>query len=343
MTGSVRDRVNSLLDDTQAGSNAQSQSTGNGAPIGLYDLPPTNPQSREHVSGRRHSRSTERNVQYRTVRASQERKRRKSNDTRAKKASRRHVKLQNPASQSRHSPEREGADPADAQAVSTPGQRRRARKRGRSRTRAISASPSLGSTDCEREEPSQALNSTQYTYAYETLDHDGLVKFAQEEFNLDVQGCDTQTIIHRLRIAEAEQATQMGSSQRSASIVMLPPAPFQVGGGWSQDVLGGSRFTAPSSSPKRSGDTSAPSGDTSKRRRLEVVVEDDTATESETDDEPTAPKPPHLAYPVTGPAHSRLHVELQRRYSEDADRQAAAAALPKPKWLGASEKTSRAY
>ncbi|CAE7186747.1 unnamed protein product, partial [Rhizoctonia solani] len=44
----------------------------------------------------------------------------------------------------------------------------------------------------------------------------------------------------------------------------------------------------------------------------------------------TTPKPPHLAYPVTGPAHSRLRAELQRRYSEDADRQAAAAEADQP-------------
>jgi hypothetical protein len=36
---------------------------------------------------------------------------------------------------------------------------------------------------------------SQHTYEYNTLNHKGLVAFAKEEFGINVQGCDTQTII----------------------------------------------------------------------------------------------------------------------------------------------------
>ncbi|KAG8759336.1 hypothetical protein FRC11_002094 [Ceratobasidium sp. 423] len=132
-------------------------------------------------------------------------------------------------------------------------------------------------------QPKHQVSESQYTYEYHTLDHDGLVAYAQEEFGLDIQGCDTQTIIRQLQLAEAEQTAEVGPPRRSASIVVLSPTPFQVGGGWSQDVVG-SQPSAPSK--KRPPTTSTLSDGSSKRQRMEVVVSD-TATESETDDTAT--------------------------------------------------------
>ncbi|KAG8690901.1 hypothetical protein FRC11_008261 [Ceratobasidium sp. 423] len=68
---------------------------------------------------------------------------------------------------------------------------------------------------------------------------------------------------------------------------MLPPTPLHVGGGWSQEVLGGSGTTAPSTSMKRRSDGSSTPDDSGKRQRMATAVpDDDTATEPETDDEP---------------------------------------------------------
>jgi hypothetical protein len=63
---------------------------------------------------------------------------------------------------------------------------------------------------------------------------------------------------------------------------MLPPTPLPVGGGWSQGVMGSLQVTH--SSSKRSSDGSVLSEGSSKRQRMQAA-EDDTATESETDDE----------------------------------------------------------
>ncbi|KDN39107.1 hypothetical protein RSAG8_09014, partial [Rhizoctonia solani AG-8 WAC10335] len=201
MVLSARDLVNSNLANTQTDSETRldNQSAENETQIGLYDYPPDDPRSREHVSGRRKSRSTERNIQYRARRNSEERTRQKSNDTRAWNKAGRRTKVQDPATQggsrpTNSNPTDDGPDSSEPEAIQASG------RRGRSRTiHAISRSPSPASTDHEQDQPTQVpASETQYTYVYETLNHEGLVKHAQEEFGIDIQGCDTQTIIDRL-------------------------------------------------------------------------------------------------------------------------------------------------
>ncbi|CAE6456754.1 unnamed protein product, partial [Rhizoctonia solani] len=262
MPRSARDYVNSLA-NSLANSDTRlntAKSTANDGHVGLYDFPPNDPRSREHVTGRRPSRSTERNALYRATRDREERRRRRSNDTQASNASSLRVRVQEPTSQQE--------DPAEAP---------QAAQRGRSRAiRPLSRSPSPGSTDYEQEQPTQAPGGSQYTYKYETLDHEGLIHCAQEEFDLDVRGCDTQTIINRIRLAGAEPPSQVGSARSSAS--------------------------------KRSSDAVEVSEGSSKRQHREFVVDDDTATESKTDNDidfrphqSGAPAPPHLheAAPAT--------------------------------------------
>ncbi|KAG8727794.1 hypothetical protein FRC11_012443 [Ceratobasidium sp. 423] len=66
---------------------------------------------------------------------------------------------------------------------------------------------------------------------------------------------------------------------------MLLSTPFQVGGGWSQEVVGSLQPTGP---PKRHlQDATDLSEGSSKRQCTEIMVDDDTAMELETDDEPT--------------------------------------------------------
>ncbi|CAE6450360.1 unnamed protein product [Rhizoctonia solani] len=283
MPRSARDYVNSLRNDTLPDSDARPDTTepsGNNDRVGLYDYPPEDPRSREHVTGRRSSRSRERNAQYRATRDHEEQQRRRSNDTRARNASLQWARIQDPPSQTRPSGDEAGEpDHLEAEEIRSVGQR------GRSRTtRTLSRSPSPGSTDGGDEQPTQASRTSQYTYKYETLDHQGLVNCAQEEFGLDLHGCDTQTIIDRIRFATAEQASQVGSTRRPASIVLLPSTPFRVGGGWSQEVLRSSQSTG--LAEKRSFDAAELSGGSSKRQRKHIVVDDDTATEPETEDEP---------------------------------------------------------
>ncbi|KAG8730660.1 hypothetical protein FRC11_006169 [Ceratobasidium sp. 423] len=124
----------------------------------------------------------------------------------------------------------------------------------------------------------------QYTYKYEMLDHEGLINCTQEEFGLDVCRCDTQTIIDRIWLTATEQASQVGPPRRSALIIMLPSTPFQVGGSWSQEVVGSLQPTGP---PKRHlQDATDLSEGSSKWQCTEITVDDDTAMELETDNEP---------------------------------------------------------
>ncbi|KAG8760394.1 hypothetical protein FRC11_000497, partial [Ceratobasidium sp. 423] len=202
-----------------------------------------------------------------------EEKRCKSNDTHAKNTSQRWVRVKDPATQ---------ACPSESN-HSDPGEVRPVTQHGRSCIiHALSHSPSPRSTNCKPKQSTQVPGESQYTYKYETLDHKGLVNCVQEEFSLDVHGCNTQTIINRIWLAMAEQASQ---------IVMLPPTPFQVGGGWSQEVVGGSQSTR---SCKRTSQVTADfSKGSSTHQCMEPLVDDNTVTELETDNEPTiGPEPP---------------------------------------------------
>ncbi|KAF8755461.1 hypothetical protein RHS01_05171 [Rhizoctonia solani] len=71
----------------------------------------------------------------------------------------------------------------------------------------------------------------------ETLNHKGLLRYAQEEFNINGSGWNTQTIIRHLQLAQAQQALQMGSLWRPSLINMFPARPIKVGGGWTQNVI----------------------------------------------------------------------------------------------------------
>ncbi|CAE7174718.1 unnamed protein product [Rhizoctonia solani] len=283
---------------TNTNNSSQPRSDVDEAPVGLFDFPPDDVRSREFVTGHREPRSTERNVQYQATRASGESTRQKSIDTRARNRSLESNKSRRRSSKSRHdNKNREGPDPSDTEAVSAASQRGRPRA-----TRRLSLSASPEPTTNEHNQSTQASNNSQFTYEYETLTHEGLVQYAKEEFNLDVEGRSTHDILELLRLAEAEQAPQVGSTRRPPSIVMLPPTPLGVGGGWSQNIVSSKRRRSQVSTPSNDDDAGKP------RRRVTVEevedvdafkpqqqlsgrklleeVEEDTATESETDDEP---------------------------------------------------------
>lgn len=146
------------------------------------------------------------------------------------------------------------------------------------------------------------LENSQYTYIYETLDHEGLVRYARDNFGIDGHESSTQAILAKIFLAKRDHATHVGSPRQPVSvssilsitvvnctnntdyqIQALPGAPLQVGGGWHKE------FAA--SQPKYSqgkkqgqGTSNAP-GASTKRPRINPVVENDTATESEMEDE----------------------------------------------------------
>ncbi|KAF8670469.1 hypothetical protein RHS04_08598 [Rhizoctonia solani] len=111
----------------------------------------------------------------------------------------------------------------------------------------------------------------------ETLNHKGLLRYAQEEFNINGSGWNTQTIIRHLRLAQAQQALRMGSLWRPSLIDMFPARPIKVGGGWTQNVI--RRLPVSSSNRKRTSDQLDPA-ESSKRQRLSIPAED-TANEME--------------------------------------------------------------
>ncbi|KAG8726730.1 hypothetical protein FRC11_014618, partial [Ceratobasidium sp. 423] len=156
----------------------------------------------------------------------------------------------------------------------------------------VSSVPSLTHPPPDQLTSTQAPGESQYTYKYETLDHKGLVNCMQEEFGLNICGCNTQMIIDRIQLATAEQASQ---------IIMLPPTPFQVGGSWSQEVVGGSQSTC--SCKRTSQVTMDLSKGTSTHQCMEPLVDDDTATEPETNDELTVGlEPPQCGKQALSPS-----------------------------------------
>ncbi|QRW22141.1 hypothetical protein RhiXN_09728 [Rhizoctonia solani] len=111
----------------------------------------------------------------------------------------------------------------------------------------------------------------------ETLNHKGLLRYAQEEFNINGSGWNTQTIIRHLRLAQAQQALQMGSLWRLSLIDMFPARPIKVGGGWTQNII--HRLPVSLSNRKRTSNQLDPA-ESSKQQRLSIPAED-TANEME--------------------------------------------------------------
>ncbi|KAG9088020.1 hypothetical protein FRC06_002258 [Ceratobasidium sp. 370] len=149
-------------------------------------------------------------------------------------------------------------------------------------------SPTPGSTDVDPEDLDFVTGKTpagsQYTYIYETVDHDTLVRIAEKklgtDFNARLGDCSTQDIIAMLQVHEADQP-----------IKLLPPAPISVGGGWHGNHPAIATPAGSSSNPvgprpaKRASDAS--DSQVGKRARTDPV--ENTDTEPESDKEVTRP------------------------------------------------------
>ncbi|KAG9123620.1 hypothetical protein FRC07_014488 [Ceratobasidium sp. 392] len=291
-----------------------------------YDTPERGQPAAESVSGRRSARSTERGKQYTDEFNRKEAIRKKANRTRKRKAD---MRARIAASQERdrnndtgngggngqndggNDDRRDNGNDTDAPVSVQPLPQSRPCRRGRARTvRDLSRSPTPGSTDHEPDPipvPAPAstqpqARSSQYSYVYETLDHAGLIKYAQEKLGFDLGSRTTQEILSMLRVAEGEQASQMGLTGLSTTAVVEGGSPFQVGGRWHLEstALGTGTFSA--HGKKRTSDTRNEPDGSDKRQR--VAPENNTATEDETEDE--SPEGPSAATRATAEHMKKL-------------------------------------
>ncbi|KAG9079184.1 hypothetical protein FRC06_007896 [Ceratobasidium sp. 370] len=185
-----------------------------------------------------------------------------------------------------------GDDNADPEPLPESHPRHHGKKRA---VRELSRSPTPGSTDHEPDPPTQQQTG-EYTYVYETLDHDGLVKYAEERLCFDLRSKDTQTILALLRLAECQQASQVGPTQQPASIKFQSASPLQVGGGWHLESTPlGMGMSSPPCGAKRGSNAVDTSNESNKRPCIEPENNSATSSETEDEDEMTRLGPAHVA------------------------------------------------
>ncbi|KAG9093162.1 hypothetical protein FS749_014955 [Ceratobasidium sp. UAMH 11750] len=183
------------------------------------------------------------------------------------------------------------------------------RPRGRSRTtrnriRSPTRSPTPGSTDVDPAELEFVSGKTpagsQYTYVYETVDHDTLLRIAKKKIPQGkFDGWSTQDILQALQVVENDETSALAASRRAATIEFLSPKRIAVGGGWHHDHPALAGPAASGSQPaKRPSD--APDEQPSKRPRPDPAENTDTEPESE-DEIIVRPLAPSAAAPVARP------------------------------------------
>ncbi|KAG8706214.1 hypothetical protein FRC08_001207 [Ceratobasidium sp. 394] len=253
----------------------------------LYDTPPKGEQPAEFRSGPRNRRSTSNFSWYANDQSRKANIRDKSLDTRRYNASLR-TRIEEPPkgnSTGSGSGSSNGNNDGDNNADPEPLPESRPHQHGKKGTvRDLSRSPTPGSTDHEPDPPTQQQTTeSQYTYVYETLDHEGLVEYVEEKLRFDLGSKDTQTILALLRLAEGQQASQVGPARQPASIGIKQGPLLQVGGGWHLESTPLGTGTSGSRGAKRGLNAANTSNESNKRPRVEP--ENDTATESESEDE----------------------------------------------------------
>ncbi|KAG9083275.1 hypothetical protein FRC06_004610 [Ceratobasidium sp. 370] len=193
--------------------------------------------------------------------------------------------------------------PRTAPQAAPHGRSQTARKRIRSPTR----SPTPGSTDVDPAELEFVTGKTpgvltpalpagsQYTYVYETVDYDTLVRIAENKIpGSKFAGWPTKSILQAIRIVQIDETPALAAAGNNPSIEFLPPTPIAVGGGWHLEDLPPARPAASGSNfiesrpVKRASDGSDEQA--SKRARTDIA--ENTDTEPESDEEPVVVRPP---------------------------------------------------
>ncbi|KAG9121339.1 hypothetical protein FRC07_002733 [Ceratobasidium sp. 392] len=171
------------------------------------------------VSGPRNRRSTERGEELKRDNEKKAARREKIIRTRQRNLARRaHIESQGDGNGNGNGSNNNGGNHIELPES-------RPRRRGRSSTiRDLSRSPTPGCTDREPESlppiqpQTQPARDSQYTFVYETLDHDGLVWYAQDRLNINLCSSDTQTILTLLRLSKGKQAPEVGPSGLPPSV-----------------------------------------------------------------------------------------------------------------------------
>ncbi|KAG9098213.1 hypothetical protein FRC06_006638, partial [Ceratobasidium sp. 370] len=162
-------------------------------------------------------------------------------------------------------------------------------------------SPTPGSTDLDPADLDFVTGNTpaglQYTYVYETVDCDTLIRIVEKKLGADndarLRDRSTQDILVMLQIHEADQS-------------LLPLAPIGVGGGWHGNHPAITAPAASGSNPaeprpaKRASDAS--DDQTNKQARIDPV--ENTDTEPESDEE--VARPP-VVRTVSAQPHTETH------------------------------------
>ncbi|KAG9081920.1 hypothetical protein FRC06_005332 [Ceratobasidium sp. 370] len=242
----------------------------------LYDTPEKGEQSSEARSGPRRRRSTEHGDWYRADETCKANIRKKQHDTRRYNAAM-CARIEEP-------PKRNNNDQGNGEVEPLPEAQLHHHQGKTARDLPRSLTP--GSTDHEPEPnplTQQQTSGSQYTYVYETLDHDGLVKYAQEKLCFDLSKSDTQTILVLLQLAEGQQVTQVGSARQLATIDFQQGSPLQVGSGWHLESTPLGMGTSGPHVAKHGSDMVDTSNESSKQQCVER--ENNMATESESEDE----------------------------------------------------------
>ncbi|KAG9094268.1 hypothetical protein FRC06_010997 [Ceratobasidium sp. 370] len=158
---------------------------------------------------------------------------------------------------------------------------------------------------------------SQYTYVYEVVPHDAFIKWATKKLNgANLEGRSTKDIVAMVEQVEKDQASQVGPSQRSPEIKLLPPSAARVGGGWHLNRI---TYAGPSdtnsqgegSRPGKRGSESLETINSQPAKRQQTAPADNTDTEPESDDYVIVhPSPPPAPAPANRTAPSQRHPRL---------------------------------
>ncbi|KAF8754468.1 hypothetical protein RHS01_06101 [Rhizoctonia solani] len=211
---------------------------------GLYNYPPDNPQSQEYVSGRcrlisansQHMRADV-SSQTKPAQGAKQHKRKLQNPLKVDKSAVGAICAPDLATEASRLIWRGQCNPASNVGVQS-GPPYLALLQTWQHGRSSSIRPIFVPSSSPEVEPERtSWDKPQPACTLETLNHKGLLRYAQEEFNINGSGWNTQTIIRHLQLAQAQQALQMGSLWRPSLINMFPARPIKVGGGWTQNVI----------------------------------------------------------------------------------------------------------
>ncbi|QRV79822.1 hypothetical protein RhiJN_07837 [Ceratobasidium sp. AG-Ba] len=199
------------------------------------------------------------------------------------------------------------------------------RSRMRRDLRDLPRSPTPGSTDQEEGEDNDQRKAqqseSQYTYIEETAGYETLAAFARGHLGQSFEGWENEDIQTALEMAEEDEADSVQAPRPETEIVMLEASGSRrVSGGW----VNQSNATLATNLGKRAA-AGEPAGSSVKRIRTRDP--NDTATESESDDEPVVATNQSGSPPRPPPPAPTLSPEASQPPTAVLERERAAATV----------------